>query len=220
MEKRTISEELSRSCVEAASKVIDLIELLRYHGQLAVFSYTDFHSCISATIILLLNSILHSTAPQSPKIVLAMQSLKFMATGSESAKNGVRLIQSFISLAQRVIARLASRRNSPAAPSIQLESIGYNTCLGLTSITPAEGPVASAPAPGELQHQAAPVQIPELQRSSYPCPQQPDAQLPAFQTTLEFDALDPAFSLDFSLSSLDFGIEDLHMFDFASLYSQ
>lgn len=87
--------ELSESCVEHAARIIDLIELLRTRGQLGRFSLYDFHTCSSAAIIILLESILCPRLTSYSKVRTAMDALRFMASGSDLAKNNLKYISNF-----------------------------------------------------------------------------------------------------------------------------
>jgi len=97
------------SCVEAAQRMIGLFETLRHTHSLAKFSFTDFQGCSTATIILLLHSILEGSIPQSPLIKSGLSCLKYMASGNEDAKVGVRFVEEFQALTNEAPAKVRER---------------------------------------------------------------------------------------------------------------
>ncbi|KAE8374446.1 fungal-specific transcription factor domain-containing protein [Aspergillus bertholletiae] len=107
--------ELSKHCVESANQVIDLLNLLRVNGQLSHFSFTDFHACVSATIILLLGSVLDPCVAASHQVQAAMDILQFMAAGNGNAKGGFRLLESFLAIVNTSLSSLRARQ-SPEGP--------------------------------------------------------------------------------------------------------
>ncbi|KAE8360466.1 fungal-specific transcription factor domain-containing protein [Aspergillus caelatus] len=99
--------ELSKSCVQHAEQIIDLIELLRNRRQLARFSHTDFHCCSSATIIILLESILHPRLKSYSRVSTAMEALHFMARGSEFARNALKHVDNFQAVVNKALAAMS-----------------------------------------------------------------------------------------------------------------
>ncbi len=100
-----VSQEMSTACVNAAVRIIDLIESLRLGGRLALFSIVDIHSCSSAAMVLILSSVTCPSPETRHKIEIALRCLTYIATGSRSARNGLRLIERFQSLIDRTAAR-------------------------------------------------------------------------------------------------------------------
>ncbi|KAF5573949.1 C6 transcription factor [Fusarium pseudoanthophilum] len=86
------SQRLVEKCREAATIIINWITQLHHRGLLAKYSFTDFHTCSSATIVLLLHSLLYPTSDSLP-ITQGINALKFMAEGSRLAMNALRLIE-------------------------------------------------------------------------------------------------------------------------------
>ncbi|KAK4942998.1 hypothetical protein LTR10_017383 [Elasticomyces elasticus] len=86
-------QELSERCAKAGYTIIVWINLLRSRKKLAKFSYTDFHSCSSAIIILLLNDVLHPQNSYSSLIENGIDALRFMAGGSQLAKDALHLVE-------------------------------------------------------------------------------------------------------------------------------
>lgn len=115
------SQELSDSCAEHAARIVDLIGLLRSRGQLALFSHTDFHTCSSATIIVLLDSILNPRLTSFPKVKTAMDALRYMATGSALAKSSLKYVENFQGVVNTALASMHCKsRESPRS----LEELG------------------------------------------------------------------------------------------------
>ena len=105
------SQELSDACAEHAARIIDLIDLLRSRGQLSLFSYTDFHTCSSATIIVLLDSILNPRLSSFPKVRTAMGALQYMATGSDLARNSLKYVHNFQGVVNKALASISCLDN-------------------------------------------------------------------------------------------------------------
>ncbi|KAE8332759.1 fungal-specific transcription factor domain-containing protein [Aspergillus sergii] len=102
-------KDLSQSCVQHAERIIDLIELLRSRRQLARFSHTDFHCCSSATIIILLESILHPRLTSYSRVSTAMDSLHFMACGSDFARNTLKHVDNFQAVVNKALAAISHK---------------------------------------------------------------------------------------------------------------
>ncbi|KAL3460878.1 hypothetical protein BJX64DRAFT_289816 [Aspergillus heterothallicus] len=105
-------EILTRHCVESASEMINILNILRTHKQLSHFSFTDFHSCVLATIILLLGSILHPSTAILHQVQAAMNTLRFMGSGNENAQTGVHLVESFLIIVNSSLSSLCTRQSS------------------------------------------------------------------------------------------------------------
>jgi hypothetical protein len=101
---------MSTVCINAATRIIDLIESLRLCGQLALFSIVDIHSCSSAVMVLILSSVTCPSPETRHKIEIALRCLRHIAAGSRSARNGLRLIEKFQSLVDIITARLCPRK--------------------------------------------------------------------------------------------------------------
>lgn len=110
------SQELSDACADHAARIIDLIDLLKSRGQLGLFSYTDFHTCSSATIIVLLDSILNPRLTSFLKVSTAMNGLRFMATGSDLARNNLKYVEDFQGVVNKALASMY-RRDYEELPS-------------------------------------------------------------------------------------------------------
>lgn len=119
------SQELSDTCAEHAARIIDLIDLLKSRGQLGLFSYTDFHTCSSATIIVLLDSILKPRLSSFPKVRTAMGALEYMATGSYLARNSLKYVERFQGVVNKALASISclgyeNSRSQKAPGSLRL----------------------------------------------------------------------------------------------------
>ncbi|KAF5240314.1 hypothetical protein FANTH_9574 [Fusarium anthophilum] len=86
------SQRLVEQCREAATMIINWIGQMHHRGLLAKYSFTDFHTCSSATIVLLLYSVLHPTHNSLP-ITQGITALQYMAEGSRLAMNALQLIE-------------------------------------------------------------------------------------------------------------------------------
>lgn len=102
------SQELSDACAEHAARIIDLIDLLQRSGQLGLFSFTDFHTCSAATIIVLLDSVLNPRLSSFPKVRTAMGALQYMAAGSDLARNSLKYVENFQGVVNQALASISS----------------------------------------------------------------------------------------------------------------
>ncbi|KAK5557122.1 hypothetical protein LTR46_004933 [Exophiala xenobiotica] len=87
------TRKLAERCTNAAYTIIEWIDLLSIHNRLAKFSYTDFHSCSSAVIVLLLSEIFHAQNLYSSSIDRGVDALHFMASGGQLAKDALHLVE-------------------------------------------------------------------------------------------------------------------------------
>ena len=87
------SQKLAEQCAESATIIIDYIGQLHSRNLLARFSFTDFHTCSSAVIVLLLNALLRTPCHQLLPVTRGIEALRFMANGSLLAMNGLRLVE-------------------------------------------------------------------------------------------------------------------------------
>ncbi|KIW80706.1 hypothetical protein Z517_07322 [Fonsecaea pedrosoi CBS 271.37] len=125
-EQTPVQRELSTRCVGAALKVLEAIATLHRRSLLARFSYTDLHSCISATVILLLGSIQHEESEQLPSFQHAidqgMEALDFLAGGDKNAGHGYKLVRLLQNTVARLRRRAHVRRGGPGISSSTLAS--------------------------------------------------------------------------------------------------
>ncbi|OAG40115.1 hypothetical protein AYO21_05593 [Fonsecaea monophora] len=125
-EQTPVQRELSTRCVGAALKVLEAIATLHRRSLLARFSYTDLHSCISATVILLLGSIQHEESEELPSFQHAidqgMEALDFLAGGDKNAGHGYKLVRLLQNTVARLRRRAHARRGGPGISSSTLAS--------------------------------------------------------------------------------------------------
>jgi hypothetical protein len=124
------SQRLVEKRREAAAMIINWITQLHHRALLAKYSFTDFHTCSSATIVLLLHSVLYPTYDSLP-ITQGINALKFMAEGSRLAMNALRLIERL----QGAIQKSSSVEVSGSAMD-QISLSGMVGGLGLSHIQP------------------------------------------------------------------------------------
>lgn len=105
------NHELSETCVQHAMQIIDHIDLLRTHDELSRFSHSDFQTCSSAAIIVLLESVLHPRLTSYSKIRTAMDALRYMAAGSDFARRGLEHVTRFHVLINKALATLYRSEN-------------------------------------------------------------------------------------------------------------
>lgn len=116
--------ELSETCVKHAAQIIDLIDLLRSRKQLGRFSQTDFHTCSSAAIIVLLDSILRPRLESYSKVSSAMDALRYMTSGSDFAKNNLKYVSNFQVAVNKALASMYRRDHEQPCPMRNFDSLG------------------------------------------------------------------------------------------------
>lgn len=99
--------ELSRCCVQHAERIIDLIDLLQSRRLLGRFSHTDFHACSCATIVILLESILHPRLTFYSKVRTAMDALRLMVSTSDFARDTLKYVHHFQEVVNNVLATMS-----------------------------------------------------------------------------------------------------------------
>ncbi|KAF2725959.1 hypothetical protein K431DRAFT_238279 [Polychaeton citri CBS 116435] len=151
-------ETLQNSCIEAASRMLHMFEVLHQSDSLEQFSFTDFQGCSIATVILLLASIIHHRSTSYERIVsFGLDCLRGMAQDNKAARLGVSFVEGLQKIA---IEARSKRRQSEAAHSSathydELHRLRYYKWLDWVSnkqhddSTPerllAEGPTHSVP---------------------------------------------------------------------------
>ncbi|KAH8899932.1 hypothetical protein GQ53DRAFT_204272 [Thozetella sp. PMI_491] len=91
--RQEAEERLSQDCVNAAYRIIDYVRYLYELNRLARFSFTDFHCCTSAAIIVLIHEVIKRHPLFNTHIAAIMQCMQFMASGCENARISLRVIQ-------------------------------------------------------------------------------------------------------------------------------
>ncbi|KAJ9643659.1 hypothetical protein H2204_001804 [Knufia peltigerae] len=129
------TEKLADKCVNAAHSIIEWIDLLSSHNKLAKFSWTDFHSCSSAIIVILLNEVLRTRDLSSSTIDHGIDALRFMASGSRLARDGLHLVER---LRASVRKHKASGQNGPTLVARNDNAAAEVPGISLTQDTGAE----------------------------------------------------------------------------------
>lgn len=94
---------LAALCVSSAQTVLELIQSLRHLDMLASFSYTDFHACSSAAVLMLLDSALHHQSDYAVSLIkFGIETMEFLASGNNYACKGVRLVKRFCNMLGKV----------------------------------------------------------------------------------------------------------------------
>ncbi|RDW68537.1 hypothetical protein BP5796_09194 [Coleophoma crateriformis] len=124
---KTLISQMATTCSKAARKMIRLFEILRDNDYLARFSFTDFHGCSIATIIILLHGILERDVAYDATLTFAVESLWWMASESETARLGAKFVEGFKQLADEAVARMDGEKAKEA--SSQWADEGYERWL-------------------------------------------------------------------------------------------
>lgn len=115
----SVSCKLSERCTDAAYAIIEWIDLLRNRNRLAKFSHTDFHSCSSAIIALLLKEVIDPHNRYSSSIERGIEALHFMASGSQLAKDALHLVERLQAGVQKLVQRNERRSQKQPGPISQ-----------------------------------------------------------------------------------------------------
>jgi hypothetical protein len=108
-------EPLSRSCIRAAKKMLQLFEDLRRSGNLTRFSFTDFQGCSISTIVVLLAGILERDSTYERQVTFGLDCLRQMAEGNMAAKMGVGFVEALQSIANEAVDKLRGTEEHPRA---------------------------------------------------------------------------------------------------------
>ena len=73
---------------------------------LASFSYTDFHACSSAVVLMLLDSILNPRLGFAATVGEGIETLEILAMGNEYAQRGVALVKRFCKMLSKIAPEL------------------------------------------------------------------------------------------------------------------
>ncbi len=91
-------ERLSRDCVNAAYRIIDYIRYLFELKRLARFSFTDFHCCTSAAIIIMIHEVIQRHPRFNLHMAGILKCMQFMASGCENARISLKVIENIHSM--------------------------------------------------------------------------------------------------------------------------
>lgn len=89
---------LSRDCVAAAYRIVDLIRYLHDMGKLARFSFTDMNCCSTAAIIVIIHEIVRRHPLFNTSMSAILQAMRFMASGCENARHALTMVQNLLAM--------------------------------------------------------------------------------------------------------------------------
>jgi hypothetical protein len=106
--------KLSKACMKAARKILQLFERLRRTQKITRFSFTDFQGCSIATIVTLVAGVIERDSGYNSRVAFGLDCLTKMATGNMTAKMGVRFVQAVQSITTEAAEKISQ------ATSLQL----------------------------------------------------------------------------------------------------
>jgi len=107
------SELMSKPCVKAAQKMLELFGKIRNVGKLTRSSFTDFQGCSIATMVLLVAGILERDLCYETRISFGLDCLRSMAGDNAAATTGVDFMEALKSIADEAADKL--RRSNAEA---------------------------------------------------------------------------------------------------------
>jgi len=107
------SEVMSKPCVKAAQKMLELFGKIRNVGKLTKSSFTDFQGCSIATMVLLVAGILERDLCYETRISFGLDCLRSMAGDNAAATTGVDFMEALKSIADEAAEKL--RRSGTGA---------------------------------------------------------------------------------------------------------
>lgn len=116
-------EALSKSCIKAAKKMLQLFEDLTNTRKLTGFSFTDFQGCSIATIILFLAGIVDSDGGHNHRAIFGLECLRRMTGGNQTAKMGVHFVEALQSIAEEATAKLQRAKQAATSRTISGSNI-------------------------------------------------------------------------------------------------
>jgi hypothetical protein len=130
------SAQLSKSCVKAAKKMLELFGTIDRAGNMTKSSFTDFQGCSIATMILLVAGVLERDLCYEARISFGLECLRRMAGEHIAAINGVHFMEALKAIADEAADKLQS---------CNLSAAQQTTCLPAPDTTPP--PQDSEPTP-------------------------------------------------------------------------
>jgi hypothetical protein len=110
------SELLSKPCVKAAQKMLELFGKIRNVGKLTKSSFTDFQGCSIATMVLLVAGILERDLCYETRISFGLDCLRSMSGDNAAATTGVDFMEALKSIADEAAEKL--RRSTAEAKQL------------------------------------------------------------------------------------------------------
>lgn len=120
------SELMSKPCVKAAQKMLELFGKIRNVGKLTKSSFTDFQGCSIATMVLLVAGILERDLCYETRISFGLDCLRSMAGDNAAATTGVDFMEALKSIADEAAEKLR-RSNTKAQQSGTGDNIASTT---------------------------------------------------------------------------------------------
>jgi hypothetical protein len=108
------SAQLSKSCIKAARKMLELFGTIDRAGNMTKSSFTDFQGCSIATMILLIAGILERDLCYEARISFGLECLRRMAGDHIAAINGVHFMEALRAIADEAADKLLSCKPSAA----------------------------------------------------------------------------------------------------------
>lgn len=112
---------LRSDCVSAAEDILDLCQLLKDNIGLARTSYTEFSSCRAALLAILAHSLTEGSERLRNALTNGMKLMRLMASGLDSAKSDLSVIETL----ERAVSRLDARSGSQAVNNDSGQPTGY-----------------------------------------------------------------------------------------------
>jgi hypothetical protein len=130
------SELMSKPCVKAAQKMLELFGKIRNVGKLTKSSFTDFQGCSIATMVLLVAGILERDLCYETRISFGIDCLRSMAGDNAAATTGVDFMEALKSIADEAAEKL--RRSNPEVhqPRIGEDTTGGSSTEATDHIAP------------------------------------------------------------------------------------
>jgi hypothetical protein len=97
---------MSKPCVKAAQKMLELFGKIRNVGKLTKSSFTDFQGCSIATMVLLVAGILERDLCYETRISFGLDCLRSMAGDNAAATTGVDFMEALKSIADEAAEKL------------------------------------------------------------------------------------------------------------------
>lgn len=181
---------------------------------LASFSYTDFHACSSAIVLILLDSILHPREGLAESVSSGIETLEILAARNEYAQRGVTLVKRFCAKLGKVAPELAvphvGRTSGPQAAEDRANGFGSATWPGAQILT-------------QVQTQAAiPPELSTTDMTNFGAPHEDLTDIESSLIGRQYDeadfaALQAIMSTDSDLWDVDQTPQDLYFFGFGGV---